>query len=302
MSVVPSVSIVVTCYNYGRFLRGCLESVLAQTYRDYEVLVIDDGSTDDSVEIAREFVAGERIRLHERENGGQAKAKNDGIRLARGAYIAFLDADDYWESDKLQRQVELLEGGDAGVVFSRSRQVNEAGKPVGSSSNNKYLLPRRGDVTGSLIFDNFVPFSSSVVRRECFEQLGVFDENLAMAIDWDLWLRFSIRYKFDFVDAPLFSYRVGHAGQMSKNRERRQACCDRIMERFLSQHPGVVPPSVLRRAHAYTWANRGRYYERVDRTQAWRCHARSLRSRPFQFSAIKGLLRLAIRRLPRGHG
>ena len=95
-----------------------------------------------------------------------------------------------------------------------------------------------------------------MIRRAKFEAAGGFDETLRMGIDWDLWLRLSVENAFEFVPQPLLSYRVGHAGQMSKNRETRQLCSDRIMAKFLEQNPGLLAPGVIKRGYAYTFVNR----------------------------------------------
>jgi hypothetical protein len=134
----------------------------------------------------------------------------------------------------------------------------------------RYLTPRRGDVTSYLFFDNFIPFSSSVIRRAALEGRPPIDETLPMGIDWDLWLRTSVKYRFEFVDAPLMHYRVGHPDQMSRNLEVRQECSDRIMRRFVEAHPGTVSQRTVRHAWAYTHLVRGLYFRERDRRRALR--------------------------------
>src|SRR5687767_5351505 len=104
----PRVSVVLTCYNYARYLPEAVESVLSQTVDDFELIIVNDGSTDRTAEVAGRFLTDARVRYIYQENGGQAKAKNRGIREARGAFIAFLDADDVWSGDKLERQLPLF--------------------------------------------------------------------------------------------------------------------------------------------------------------------------------------------------
>jgi glycosyltransferase involved in cell wall biosynthesis len=271
--------------------------VLAQTYRDFEIVVIDDGSTDDSAEIIMGYASDPRVRLIRQANGGQARAKNVGVRMSNGEFIAFLDADDLWEPTKLQHQLPLFDDLTVGVVFSRSRYVDADGRHVWMKPSSKYLRPRRGRVTNYLFFDNFVPFSSSVVRRTILGETPPFDESLAMGIDWGLWLRLSTECRFDYVDRPLVRYRIGHEGQMSKNLLVRQQCSQRIMEAFLEAHPNVLTASEQKDAWTYTQRNRALFYLHRDDDQAELYFRKVLARRPADWVSRKELLKMRIRRL-----
>ncbi len=260
----PKVSTVITCYNYGRFLATAVDSVLAQTYANFDVVVVDDGSTDDTARVMATYANDCRVRYIRQENRGQASAKNLGIRSTDGELVAFLDADDIWEPRKLEKQVPLFERPDIGLVYSGVSMIDESGAALPFEGFTGYLSPRSGRVTEWLVFDNIVPFSSSVVRRECFNACGTFDESLQMGIDWDLWLRASLGYEFAFVNEPLIRYRAGHAGQMSKRTEERFKAADAILARFLAAHPGLIPPRTRSRADAYTCVVRSSHY-RGDR-------------------------------------
>jgi glycosyltransferase involved in cell wall biosynthesis len=234
------------------------------------------------------------LRYFRQKNSGQAKAKNSGIAFARGRYVAFLDADDLWEKEKLAKQIDLFKRPLVGVVYSRARLIDENNDPVDYDFSGKYQKARAGSISRWLFLDNFVPFSSSVVRRECFEKCGVFDESLPMGIDWDMWLRFSTDYEFDFVDEPLLLYRVGHFGQMSKNVEIRQLCSDRIMKNFLRRNPKLLPLRTIRNAYAYTYYNRGEYYRSIDWKKSIRFFFRAIGQNPAEILAYKGLLKLSL--------
>lgn len=290
------VSVVVTCYNYGHYLEGCLESIAAQTYGDVEIIIVNDGSTDDTERVARGWSDRANVSYIAQANSGQANAKNAGIRRASGEFVAFLDADDLWDASKLDKQVALFGDPDVGVVYSRSLRIDERGTPVGPQPRPSYLVPRAGSVQEYLVFDNFVPFSSAVVRARCFEESGAFDESLPMAIDWDLWLRLSTRIDFAFVDEPLLLYRVGHAGQMSKNMELRYECCDRIISRFAATRPLPVSRRVLRAARRYSLAERGRYFESRSPARAIACYLRSIVLGPLYREPYKGLVRMLVRK------
>ncbi len=287
----PETSIVITCYNYGRYLRGCLQSVVEQTYTDYEIIVIDDGSTDDTPQIMQGLAGQPNLRYVRQENGGQARAKNHGLQLSRGRYVAFLDADDLWEKDKLEKQIPLFSNPAVGVVYGRANLIDDNGAPIDLGLLGGNLTPRAGRVSRWLFINNFIWFSSSVSRRECLERFSGFDESLPMGIDWDLWLRISAQYDFDFVDEPLIRYRVGHPGQMSKNLEVRQQCSDRIMERFLRMHPGLVDGSSIREAFFSSFCNRGEYYRHKNKWISYYFFIRAIYTMPFRKDAYKGIIK-----------
>ncbi|TKB23960.1 glycosyltransferase [Desulfopila sp. IMCC35006] len=291
MNKIPEVSVVITCFNYGRYLEGCLCSVLAQTYEDYEIIVVDDGSTDNTPQIMTRFADVRNLVYIRQDNSGQANSKNKGIKNARGRYVAFLDADDLWEKDKLAKQVRLFENKAVGVVYSRARVIDKNGHSVTFNFSLQYLTPRSGMVSRWLLFDNFIPFSSSIVRKECIERLGAFDETLSMGIDWDLWLRISTQYEFDFVDESLFAYRIGHSDQMSKNAEERRKCSDRIMENFIMNYPDVITDANIRKVYSYTYCNRGSYNRKFDKKKSYRYFFRAILKDPFNIGAYKGIVK-----------
>jgi glycosyltransferase involved in cell wall biosynthesis len=288
------VSIVITCYNYARFLPAAINSALAQTHADVELIVVNDGSTDETDAVMRRYASNSRVRYLVQKNAGQANAKNRGIRAAEGEFIAFLDADDVWRSDKLEKQLPLFNDPKVGVVYSRMRSINEEGAPVAVEPAPATLSPKRGEVTRDLYLDNFIPFSSSVVRRECLTAVGPIDESLSMGIDWDLWLRASVSWRFDFVNEPLLDYRVGHAAQMSRNVEERQACSDRIMTKFVREHPRALSPTIVRDAWSYTYNRRGYYFRPLDLRKSTDFYRRALREKPLQAAAYFGLAKNAL--------
>jgi len=289
--ISPQVSVVITCYNYGRYLEGCLRSVLGQTWQDFEVIIVNDGSTDDTDVVIEPYLADERIVYLKQANAGQANAKNLGISQARGNFVAFLDADDLWEPTKLEKQMKLFENPLVGVVYSTARYIDENGRGINIRLYSKYLKPRSGMVAQYLVFDNFVPFSSSVVRMTCFKQTGVFDESIEMGIDWDLWLRISVKWTFQFVSDPLLIYRVGHLGQMSKNLEKRQRCSEVIMQKFSEKNTDIMTQGVMRRVWHYTYMNRGVYYRRRDLIESSRSFINAFAEWPFSIRPVMELLK-----------
>ncbi len=284
------VSVVIACYNYGAFLETSVESVLAQTHREVELIVVNDGSTDSTDQVMSQYTDRPLVRYVRQDNRGQAHAKNEGLRHATGDLVAFLDADDMWMPRKLERQVALFANPAVGVVYSGVGLVDQRGEPVPFEGMRGFLAPRRGRVTRWLVFDNFVPFSSAVIRRDVIETIGGFDERLRMGIDWDLWLRASRLTEFAYVDEPLLLYRVGHAGQMSRNWEERFKSADQIFERFRQSDPSVVPERLLRRVRAYRNVSRAGLYRDVDLAASTRMYLDALGFNRFAVAVLRGLL------------
>lgn len=214
--MAPAVSVVVATRNYGRYVAGALRSVLDQTWRDLEVVIIDDGSADDTPALVRPFLTDPRVRYHRTDGLGQSRAKNLGIQLSRAPLVAFLDGDDEWLPAKLERQLPLFDRPAVGVVYSRRTMMGEGGRELPTPP----AALVRGRVYDDLLVRNPVCFSSVVVRRAVFEAVGLFDPALPLSIDYDLWLRVARHFEFDYVDEPLVRYRTGHANLSSRITER----------------------------------------------------------------------------------
>jgi glycosyltransferase involved in cell wall biosynthesis len=287
----PLVSVVTATYNAARYLPLSVRSALAQTYQPVEVHVVDDGSTDDTAAVLEEFSREPRVHVHRQSNQGQASAKNRGIRESRGELVAFLDADDMWYPDKLERQVPLLlADSHAGVIYSDFSCVDEAGRDIPPPPRE----PHRGRITPQLFIDNFINFNTTLVKRECFARAGIFDETLPMGIDWDLWLRISTEFEFLYLDEPTMAYRIW-SGQMSKNSARRFDCTLRIMKGFMERYPGVLPASTVSEAWAHTYTSRARTLTLARRrAEALQYLMTALRARPTYRLAWRGLARLVL--------
>jgi O-antigen biosynthesis protein len=202
---MPLVSVVIPTYNRAQLVARALDSVLAQSFRDFEALVIDDGSTDDTAGVVRRYVQMDtRVRyLRQHPNRGVGAARNVGLRESRGELIAFLDSDDYWFPAKLERQVDLMRDApaDVGLVYCGVENVNERGERW------LYEPKSRGDVYARLLTKNVVHSGSGVmIRRNVIRTAGFFDERIPAIEDYDYWLRISRSYRFDFVAEPLLRY------------------------------------------------------------------------------------------------
>ena len=284
----PLVSVVIATYNMADYLPLAVQSALAQTYKPIEVLIVDDGSTDRTAEAVQPLLADPRVSYRTQKNGGQAVAKNRGIRESKGQYVAFLDADDLWTPDKLEAQMPLFaRSSTVGVVYSAFTYIDQAGRQLRNAPDKLH----RGRVSGPMLVFNFVGFGTSVVKRECFERLGLFNENLRMGIDYDLWLRFSTQYEFDYVDRPLLYYREW-PGQMSRNWNSRYLNGIEIMKNFLREFPSAVDKRTADEAWAHTYAGFGSCARgsKNGRSEALSLYLRALRHKPSYFPAWKGIV------------
>jgi glycosyltransferase involved in cell wall biosynthesis len=272
--MTPAVSVIVPTYNYARFLPAALDSALGQTFRDFEALVIDDGSTDDTPEVVRPYLADPRVRYHRVANGGPARARNVGLGLARAPLVAFLDADDLWLPAKLERQVALFRRDPGlGLVYTRRRLMDEEGCDLDCGEP----APHRGDVLRALLACNFLCLATCMLRREVFTAVGTFDETLKQSEDFDLWLRIAERYRFDYVDEQLVRYRVGHAS-ISRHVEERLRTVVLILRRFQERRgrQAPLPRALLRSKLAGVYSDFALQLRDRSRWRALSCYARAL--------------------------
>jgi glycosyltransferase involved in cell wall biosynthesis len=199
-------------YNSAATIGEAIHSVLAQTLQDFELLVIDDGSSDSTTAVCA-GIGDDRVRVFSFENGGPAASRNRGIGRARGKLIAFLDADDVWLPDKLRFQVDALaEHPDAALVYSWIDCVDDHGQFL----RHGVHIRAEGQVYSELLSRNFVVTTSSpMVRKEAFDEVGLFDERYRIGEDWDMWLRVADRFPFACVPRVHVHYRVRGDSMMS---------------------------------------------------------------------------------------
>jgi glycosyltransferase involved in cell wall biosynthesis len=206
----PLVSVVIPAYNGGAMLRAAVDSVLAQTYAPIEVVVVDDGSTEDIAALL-EPVA-DRIRIIRQANAGTAAARNRGLREARGDYLALLDQDDLWDADKLARQMPLFDDPDVALVHAGARFVDVDGRVTSEVTADPQLD------THALLAACRLAVQTAVMRRSALQAIGDFDQSLSAADDWDMWIRFIDRFPIAAAPGTLATIRV-HPGNQSRNAE-----------------------------------------------------------------------------------
>jgi glycosyltransferase involved in cell wall biosynthesis len=245
----PLVSVIIPTFNCGRYVEDAIESVLNQTFRRFEIIVVDDGSTDDTGSKLKKYK--DRVQVVTQENQGSSKARNVGLELSRGDYVAFLDADDRWLPEKLERQLACFrELGDVGMVFTDFSAIDPDGGIVatsylegafgvfreygialpdifrdsrripgtGPASDPVALRAHFGPVFRELCKGNFILPSTTLFRRSHIERIGLrFNETYRCAIDQDFHLRFALHHPVAYLDAVTAEYRIGREGKLSGN-------------------------------------------------------------------------------------
>ncbi len=259
----PQVSVIIPTYNRAGHLREALDSVLAQEFRSFELIVVDDGSTDETPPLLLKY--GDSIRVLRQKNRGVSAARNAGIAAGRGALIAFLDSDDIWLPGKLSRQVEFF-GQNPEVLICQTEEL--------WVKNGCRVNPgKRHRKRGGMIFEPslelcLVSPSAVMLRRELFDRVGVFDERLPACEDYDLWLRVSCRFPVGLIDTPLIAKRGGHADQLSRarglDRYRIESIAKLISDGCLTAAQRIAAVAVLKqkcRVYAGGCRKRGRHAE-----------------------------------------
>ena len=210
-SAKPLVSVVIPTFNRAWCLREAVDSVLSQEVGDFELIVVDDGSTDDTPQLLEGY--GDAIRVLRRENRGVSAARNAGIAAARGELIAFLDSDDIWLPGKLRRQVEFFTSHPEALICQTEELWVRNGRRVNPGRRHR---KRDGMIFAPSLDLCLVSPSAVMVRRELFDRVGLFDESLPACEDYDLWLRVSCRFPVHLIERALIAKRGGHADQLSR--------------------------------------------------------------------------------------
>jgi glycosyltransferase involved in cell wall biosynthesis len=256
---MPRVSILLTCYNHLPYLRPCLEALRRQTFKDFEVIALDDGSTDGT----REWLADQSdpwlTCVFNERNLGTYGALNEGLRRAEGEFVAVLNDDDLWEPEKLARQIELMDARpEVGLVHTNGRFINGSGEffegePLG------FAFPRTeaGDVLEALVYANKIIASAALFRRSLIDELGGFNEAYFGSGDWEMWLRIAVVSQVGYVDERLTHYRV-HGANASHKLDRIWRDDEKlrawIAERLLDWRGRGWPEGAWERAAAHNWA------------------------------------------------
>ncbi len=262
------VSVIVPVYGVERYIQEAVNSVLGQTLKDFELLIVDDESPDKSIEICKQF-DDNRIRIISQKNRGLAGARNTGIRNAQGRYVAFLDGDDLWLPEKLSTHIEHLDSNqDVGISFSSSLIIDEDSKPTGESLNPKLKNIDFIDLLKSNPIGNG---SAAVVRRETLDdiaydakrgasvvEINYFDETFRRAEDIELWLRILLKtsWQIEGIKPATTLYRVNNQG-LSANFEQQLKSLQKVLDKASSYAPDkIARRSQLAKAYQYLYLAR----------------------------------------------
>lgn len=224
--IKPKVSVIITVRNYARFLTQCIDSALNQNFKDYEIIIVNDGSTDHTPEILKRYKGNPKIKIINLEGLGLAAACNRGIAISRGEYIIRLDADDYFDENILLVESHLLQRRpEISMVYCDYHRVNESGEIMDYTrlikvNNDTRFLHRPPLAAGAMY------------RRSCYEAIGGYNESLRYQEDYDFWMRFIEKFKVYNINLPLMYYRQ-HDSSMSKNQEGRMAARRFVKKSFV---------------------------------------------------------------------
>jgi glycosyltransferase involved in cell wall biosynthesis len=240
------VTVIALCYNHARFLERCLESILRQTYTNYQLIITDDCSIDGSQDLIEAWIGRHKVAclfLSNPRNLGICRTLNQALSHSSGKYVAMVATDDLWEADKLETQVGIIEGSPecVAVLYTDAYQIDENDEPV----SGRFLLshgiknPPSGDIFHALVKRNFIPAMTTIIRRTALESVGPYDEQLIYE-DWDMWLRIAERFEFTFVERVSATYRIVSTSMMRTvllaNVSERLVSFARILEKVLRSH------------------------------------------------------------------
>jgi len=244
------ISVIIPVYNGEKTIRETIESVLNQTFQDFELIILNDGSQDSTLDIVSSL-QDSRLKVFSYPNAGLAASRNRGTFHAVGEYISFIDADDLWTPDKLETQLKALQDNpEAAVAYSWTNYIDESGEFIRRGG----YLTANGDVYAKLLVVDFLENGSNpLIRRQALIEVGGFDESLPAAEDWDILLRLAAQYSFVAVPYPQILYRVS-ANSMSAHVVRQETACLKVLERAFNQ-----APESLQYLKKYSMANLYRY-------------------------------------------
>jgi len=232
------VSIIMNCFNGAEYLKDAIDSVFEQTHSNWEIIFVDNCSTDASAEIAKSY--GEKIKYHKTEtNIPLYGARNFGLNFVSGDFIAFLDVDDLWSHEKLEKQLKLFENPEVGFVFTGAEFINSKGSTI----KKEHAPLKRGWVTPALLLRNFISISSSMIRADIF-QMYKFNSNYNLNGDHDFWLRISLYVKADFISEKLLFSRIHENSTTNKNKGKWIYEMRKLYREFLKLN-GIKYPNIF---------------------------------------------------------
>ena len=271
----PLISVIIPAYNMADYLPDTIQSVLDQSYKNTEIIVIDDGSTDNTQEVIKRFK--QDVSYYYQDNSGPSASRNRGLEIAKGKYVAFLDADDLWLPNKLEMQVSnILSDPNIGIVGCGYSISDADGKTIRLNVVRKNYKNHEKLLMALSIYQ-IIPGSSSgvLIPKECFEKVGVFDVSLKIGEDWDMWLRIAKEYKVVFVEDVLVIIRKNIAKPKYRTATNEEKYVTMLIEKS-------VPLKYKKRAYAALYGYLGSMYLTMLQRKLARSYlARSIKKHPF---------------------
>ncbi len=260
MNSEPLVSVIMATYNREEFIEQAIDSVLTQSYEHLELIVIDDGSTDNTKALLESKYNDNRLIYHYQDNTGQSIARNVALGMAKGEYIAFIDSDNAWTDGKLKKQVEYFQAHDeTDIIYGDIITIDEHNNEVTRDNMKRYS----GYIADILVKDNFVSNNTALAKKKCFDELGGMSGKVKVADDYELWLRFSSKYHFTYLPEFFALYRV-MANQISSDKTRRFDCTEVILTNFFNEFPNAVNHATKNRGWAHFYLRKFRYLLSVN--------------------------------------
>ena len=285
------ISIITPTYNREAFLPVAIESVLAQSYKEFELIIVDDGSTDNSRELINAYVDKDpRVKYLYQENQRQSVARNYALSIAKGDFICFLDSDNYWPHDKLEKSLKAFEQHpEADIVYGDCITIDEQGNELHRNNMRRYS----GSIAAFLLKDNFVSMNTTMTRRRCFNEMGGMSGKRRVADDYDLWLKFSARYRFQYIPEFLAYYRVME-NQISSNKKLRFETNEKIILDFLAAFPDAVSEYEKKAGLTAFYTRKARHYAASDKKEAYKAIRIALGINPFSLGVWRSFAKIVV--------
>lgn len=242
------VSVILTTFNgvSRGYLKEAIESVLSQTYKNYELIIVDDGSTDETKDVCREYLDNLRVKYIYQDNKGLAIARNTGILHSSGSFVCFIDDDDVWEREKLQRQIDFFiknNNSKIGMIYTAAEYIDEKGKGLGIR-----YVPAKGDIYKTLLFKgNIITCPSSVmIKKEVLEKVGILKVDMKSLEDLELWFRISQKYHVYSINDDLVKYRL-HQNRITASHYKREEFYELLLYYTLLQNEKGINENIIYR-------------------------------------------------------
>lgn len=285
------ISIITPTYNREKFLSAAIDSVLKQTYKNFELIIVDDGSTDNTQALVASYVEKDpRIKYLQQKNQGQSVARNYALSIASGDFICFLDSDNYWPEEKLEKSIGAFESHpEVDIVYGDCITIDEQGNELHRNNMRRYS----GNIAALLLKDNFVSMNTTMTRRKCFDEMGGMSGKRRVADDYDLWLKFSARFRFMYMPEFLAYYRVME-NQISTNKKLRFDTNEKIIFDFLAAYPDLISKKQKNEGLCAFYCRKARHYAGVDKSEAYRALSSALKINPFSKNVWRAGVRVIL--------